>query len=404
MIARHVNPEVGGAAEQLGLGAESPVMRVLHINAGNLYGGVETLLTTLARSRQLSPGMEPNFATCYAGRSSRELLETGAPVETLGPVRFSRPWTIWRARRRLRRLLLQERFDLVICHMSWTTTLFSGVARAAGHRVAMWAHGFQTVENWLDRMARRTKPDFVIANSRFTAAWVQDQFPKTPVHVIYCPVAPPDLPEGAENARAKMRQELGADADTTVILQVGRLEHWKGHLVHLRALSLLDPSQKWVSWIAGGPQSAEQQAYMGELEAAASELGIAGRVKFLGQRNDVPKLMAAADLFCQPNEGPEPFGLVFIEALWAGLPVISSSLGGALEIVDESCGMLVRPGDSQSLAEALGCLIASPALRLRLGRSGPARARLLCDPAARMNELRALVSLPADKLAKEAVH
>jgi len=310
-------------------------------------------------------------------------------VYALGPVRISRPWTVWRARRRLRKLLGTERFDLVICHMSWTWVIFGGVARATGHRVALWAHGFQSVENWLDRMARRSTPEFVIANSRFTAAWVRDQFPKTPVHVVYCAVPPGELPE-ADRSRATLRQEQGIDEDTTVILQVGRLEPWKGHLVHLHALALLDPSEKWVCWIAGGPQTDEQQEYFNQLQATANQLGISSRVKFLGQRSDVPKLLRAADIFCQPNQGPEPFGLVFVEALWAGRPVISSSLGGAMEIVDETCGLLVQPGDPNSLAESLRALIQSPALRLELGRAGPARARQLCDPAARMNQLRDL--------------
>jgi len=392
MVARDLNPEVGAPPKQARIADDSSVVRVLHLNAGNLYGGVETLLTTLGSFRQLCTGMEPHFATCYAGRSSRELVETGAPVYSLGPVRISRPWTVWRARRRLRALLLRERFDLVICHMSWTMVVFGAAARASGHRVAMWAHGFQSVENWLDRMARRTAPEFVIANSRFTAAWVHGQFPKTPVHVVYCPVGPGEFPE-ANRARTALREEQGEDEDTTVILQAGRLEPWKGHLIHLRALSSLDPGKKWVCWIAGGPQTSEQETYLHQLQATASQLGIASRVKFLGQRSDMPKLLAAADIFCQPNQGPEPFGLVFVEALGAGRPVVSSSLGGALEIVDESCGLLVKPGDPDSLAEALGRLIASPALRLQLGSAGPARARRLCDPASQMNQLRDLAKV-----------
>jgi glycosyltransferase involved in cell wall biosynthesis len=65
-------------------------------------------------------------------------------------------------------------------------------------------------------------------------------------------------------------------------------------------------------------------------------------------------------------------------------------LGGALEIVDESCGLLVEPGDQKDLATALGRLIGAPSLRARLGSAGPGRARELCDPAARMNQLRDL--------------
>jgi glycosyltransferase involved in cell wall biosynthesis len=390
MVAQTMNLEAGSVPrEPASSTGDASAVRVLHVNAGNLYGGVETLLTTLASLRNLCPGMEPHFATCYEGRSSRELREAGVTVHRLGPVRISRPWTVWRARRRLRELLERERFDLVICHMSWTMVLFSSAARASGHRVAMWAHGFQSVENWLDRMARRTSPDFVIANSRYTASWVHDQFPNTAVHVVYCPVAPVEFSD-ADRLRGAIRQEQGVDEDTVVILQVGRLEPWKGHLVHLRALSLLGSPEKWICWIVGGPQTREQHEYYRQLEATARQLGISSRVKFLGQRTDVPRLLAAADIFCQPNQGPEPFGLVFVEALWAGLPVVSSSLGGATEIVDESCGLLVKPGDPDSLADALRRLIRSSELRSQFGHAGPNRARRLCDPASQMNQLRDL--------------
>ncbi len=364
-------------------------MRVLHLNAGNLYGGVETLLTTLASLRHLCPGMEPHFATCYEGRSNRELREAGVPLYSLGPVRISRPWTVWRARRRLRKLLSRERFDLVICHMAWTLVVFSTAARATGHRVAMWAHGFHSQENWLERIACRMPPDFIVANSLYTAGTMRDRFPGTPAHVIYCPVAPVEFPE-ADCSRATLRKEHGVDDDTAVILQVGRLEPWKGHLVHMHALACLDPAAKWVCWIAGGPQTREQEQYFQQLRTTAGQLGISGRVRFLGQRTDVPKLLAAADIFCQPNQGPEPFGLVFIEALWAGRPVIASGLGGSMEIVDSSCGLLVKPDDPNSLAESLRRLIESPVLRRQLGDAGPARAQKLCDPATQMNQLREL--------------
>jgi glycosyltransferase involved in cell wall biosynthesis len=337
--------------------------------------------------------MEPHFAMCYEGRSSREIQAAGAPLHLLGPARISRPWTVWRVRRRLRQLLRKERFDMVVCHMDWTLVVFGGAARAEGCKVTLWAHGFQTGPNLLERMTPRNSPDLVIANSRFTAARVRPRFPNTPVPVVYYPVAPPADFRAAGHSReanqwrAATRKEQGVDENTTVILQVGRLEAWKGYLIHLRALSRVKPEHNWVCWIAGGPQTAEEDRYFRELQDTAIRFGIADRVRFLGQRTDVPRLMAAADIFCQPNREPEPFGLVFVEALWAGLPVITSDIGGAVEIVDESCGLLVKPGDAASLTQALDALLESAGLRARLGKAGVERARLLCDPASQMAKL-----------------
>jgi glycosyltransferase involved in cell wall biosynthesis len=115
-------------------------------------------------------------------------------------------------------------------------------------------------------------------------------------------------------------------------------------------------------------------------------------VKFVGQRSDVPELLAAADVHCQPNAGPEPFGIAFVEALYAGLPVVSTRLGGAAEILDASCGVLVPPADPAALAAALGALIDDPGARARLGAAGPARAAHLCDPAAALGRLEGLLA------------
>ena len=123
------------------------------------------------------------------------------------------------------------------------------------------------------------------------------------------------------------------------------------------------------------------------MKAATERLGIADRVKFLGQRADVPRLMAAADVYCQPNTGPEPFGLVYVEALYAGLPVVASAMGGAIEIVNDTCGVLVPPGDAAAVAEALRVLIANAGRRRGLGEAGPARARQLCDPTRQLTAL-----------------
>jgi glycosyltransferase involved in cell wall biosynthesis len=84
--------------------------------------------------------------------------------------------------------------------------------------------------------------------------------------------------------------------------------------------------------------------------------------------------------------------MVFLEALEAKLPVVSSAMGGALEIVDESCGLLTKPGDPGDLAESLRLLIGSKELRERLGNGGPERVRQLSDPATQMKALQNLSS------------
>jgi len=355
--------------------------RVLHLSSGNLYGGVETLLVTLARYRHLNASMEPHFALAFEGRLSQELRETGVPVHLLGGARASRPWTIWRIRRRLEQLIRKQDFDIVVCHMAWPMAMFGSTAARLGHKLIFWAHDVPDGRHWLDRWARRATPDGVLVNSKFTEMAVPRMYPDTPRRVIYYPVAVKDCSSEAHH-RDAVRREFSLSDETTVIIQVSRMQPWKGHHLHLKALSQLkDLAAKWVCWFAGGPQRPEEGEYFRELRQMAAELGIADRVQFLGQRSDVPRLLAGADIFCQPNQNPEPFGIVFIEALGAGLPIIARAIGAAPEIVDDKCGMLAPTDDPLVLSELLKQCIESRELRRTLARSAPERARMLCDPA-----------------------
>jgi glycosyltransferase involved in cell wall biosynthesis len=369
-------------------------VKVLHLYSGNLYGGIERLLVTMARLRHLVPELEPEFALCFRGRVWDELTEAGVPVHDLGPVRFSRPWTLWRARRRLRQLLRQRNYAAVVCHACWPHAAFAATARAAGTRLVTWIHDALSGASWVERGAARTRPDLAIANSRFTAGTVAAVFPGVPVEVVYLPVEVTPV-EDRETLRRVVRAELDTPADATVILQASRLERWKGPAVFVEALGRLRDVPGWVGWLAGGPQKAGEATFYAELQQRAAALGLTDRLRFLGQRTEVARLMAAADIYCQPNTGPEPFGLAFVEALASGLPVVSTAIGGACEIVDDSCGVLVPPNSAGAAADALRKLIADPSRRRTLGAAAPARASALCEPSKQLKLVRRALVLGA---------
>jgi glycosyltransferase involved in cell wall biosynthesis len=369
-------------------------MRLLHLYAGNLYGGIETFLVTLARSRGLCPEMQPAFALCFEGRLSKELRATGAPVYALGPCRLSRPWTVWQVRRQLRRLLADFRPHAAVCHSCWPHAVFGPVLRAGRVPLIYAAHDIHRGRHWLERLAGWTRPDLILANSETTRAAVPSVFDAAAPCVIHYPVvAAPDVGD----VRQEVRREFGTAAHETVIIQFCRLEPWKGHALLLEALGRLVDEPGWVCWVAGGSQRPHERRYLDELRMTAIALGIADRVRFVGQRDDVPRLLAAADVHCQPNTGPEPFGIAFVEALAAGLPVVTTALGGALEIVDSSCGILVPPGDVARLASALRTLIEAPDRRQALGAAGPSRAVELCDPARQLRRLYELLTPAASR-------
>ena len=359
-------------------------LRVLHIHTGNLYGGIESVLTTYAAEIAGAGAgrMEFTFALSFEDRLAAELREAGAHVVPLGAARIREPLAMLRARRRLRALLRAKSFDVALLHSSWSQALFGGVVRRAGIPLAFYMHGPAGADHWLDRLASRTRPDFVLYNSLHTRTEAR-LFAQVPGAVLHYPLSP--RPRGAFDREA-LRRALGAATEDVVIVQASRLDEWKGHRLHLEALARLRTSRPWRAWFAGGPQRPSEQGAFVELQARARELGIGDRVAFLGQRSDVPQLLGAADVFCQPNTGPEPFGLVFVEALRAGLPVVATAMGGALEIVDASCGLLT-PASPDAVASALASLVEDAALRARLGGAGPARVRALVDPSRQLEEL-----------------
>jgi len=353
-------------------------LRVLHVYAGNLYGGVEAMLAGFARRRELAPRMEPRFALCFEGRLAGELREAGAPPEMLGEARLSRPWTVARARRRFAQALREGGPDVVVCHSAWSHGIFAAEARRAGLPLVFWQHDAVTGRTREERRARRVAPELAICTSRHAQGSLPRLFPHVRSEVVYPSVPPP--PRFDRHDRAVVRWEMRSHWGDVTLVQVGRMEEWKGHRLLLEALGRLKDDPEWTLWVVGGAQRPREERYRTGLSRLALRLGIAHRVRFAGERADVPRLLSAADVFCQPNLGPEPFGIACVEAMHAELPVVATALGGPAEILDETCGILVPPDDPAALAEALRRVIHDPTLRADLGLAGAERARALCDP------------------------
>ena len=181
-----------------------------------------------------------------------------------------------------------------------------------------------------------------------------------------------DLARGA--GRPVLRAELGLPPDAFLAGAVGQLSRWKGAHVLLdaaRAMPSLHVALAGSCLFAGN-----EAAYFDELQAAAREPGLRGRVHLLGQRDDVPDVMASLDALVHPAIQPEPFGRVLVEAMAAGCAVVASDVGAVREVVGDA-GALVPPGDAPALAMRLAALAADPARRAALGAAGRARALAL---------------------------
>ena len=350
------------------------------------------MLTTLSESTGVAGSLSFEFAVATEGRLSEELRDRGATVHGLGDVRLSRPRSVLRARHRLRGVLRERAYAAVVCHAPWSHAIFGSVVRACGVPSVLWQHDRATGTPLVERASRAVGADLVICNSQWTAETAAALQPHAPHRVVYCAVA---AQSATTTDRAEVRAMLGASSSDVVVLSASRLEPWKGHQDLIRALARLTGS--WTLWIAGGAQRPHERDYVAAIEAEVRRLQLERRVRLLGERRDVRRLLAGADLLAQANVGAEPFGVVFAEALLAGVPVVTTNMGGAPEIVDDSCGRLVPPRDLGALAAALGELISNAALRASLGAAGVAHASARCDPSVVLPRLEAAllsVSVP----------
>lgn len=365
---------------------------ILHVYSGNLFGGIESnilALCTADLARNSDGGSRHGVALSFDGLLASRLRESGVTPEILGAVRFRYPWTTWSARRKLTGLLRDPAIKGVLAHGSWAFKLAEPAVRKAGKRIAFWNHDPFRGAGPLESYVVAHPPDFLIANSRFTAKALEFAFGRPVDRVIY-PISQHRSIHDPQKAREKIRAEFGASADSVVIVLFSRFERLKGHSVLLQALASLKSEPKWNCWFVGGLQKPEEYAYLEELKSFAESTGIDDRTRFVGHRNDIPEILAAADVHCQPNVQPDSFGLTYVEALAAGLPSVGSDLGGVPEILSTDCGRLVPPGDAESLARNLSELIGDESLRRRMGERGRERAKGFRDVELALSSLESL--------------
>ncbi|HSS12034.1 MAG TPA: glycosyltransferase family 4 protein, partial [Acidimicrobiales bacterium] len=202
--------------------------------------------------------------------------------------------------------------------------------------------GALKLERWLARrFATR-----VIAISAAVAA----QLDPGNVVVVY------DEPDPATfyPARAgRFRAEVGISDDVPLVGAASRIDTWKGVDVLLDAVPSVQAARPDVQVVIAGSLVQAKEAYAARLAARAAEL--AG-VHWLGPRTDVADLLADLDVFVLPSTQPEPFGLVLVEALASGVPVVATDSGGPVEVLDgvePEVGRLVPAGNVDALAAAV---------------------------------------------------
>jgi glycosyltransferase involved in cell wall biosynthesis len=346
-------------------------VRILHV--GKFYpparGGMETVLASLCEG------------TAERWQVKAVVAHDGARTvrERMGGVEVVRVGTVARALSvslspGLARELWRERFDCVVLHEPNPPAGTLLAVHTPAPRLIVWHHSdivrpawanatYGRVQRALYRRAARVivaAPPMARGGSVGAAARRVEVVPYgIALEPLLASAAPPDGPLAA----------VLATLPSPRVLFVGRLVYYKGLTVLLEAIAATGASLV----IAGdGPLGPA-------LRERAGSLGVAGRVAFCSglSDEDVRRLYGACDVFVLPStERTEAFGLVQVEAMASGLPVVSTDLPTGVPWVNghEVTGLVVRRDDAGALAAALQRLLADPALRTRLGQAGRRRA------------------------------
>jgi len=346
--------------------------RVLHV--GKYYppdkGGIETVVETLCR-------VERRWADTQAlvlrrDRSTTLDLRDDVPVRrvgslaTVGAVSVAPTLPLWLAR---------AEAEVLVLHEPNPMALLSYYLARPRIPLVVWYHSEVIRPRWKYRLFYQPLVDFAL---RRAARVVVASPPMLDVTALApyrakCLVIPYGLPveryAPAPDVSARVLV-LRQQAVRPTLLFVGRLVGYKGVEILLRALPGLDAD---LVVVGDGPRRSS-------LESLARELGVSARVRFLGEvaPDELLAWYHACDVFVLPSVSrQEAFGMVQLEAMLCGRPVVSTNVGTGVSWVNqhERTGLVVRPGDSTGLREALARLIADPGLRRRLGAE--ARTRVL---------------------------
>lgn len=301
-----------------------------------------------------------------------------------------------RAYRQLLHLASREGFIAVHVHTPVAAMLGRPAARRSGVPVVLYtAHGFyfhEGMASWnrsahirLERWAQRYA-DFLLTQSAEDAASAVEQGIASPerVQVIsngvnlerFCP-AKAESPVASE-----VRREWEMAGAAPLVLMLGRCVREKGYSDLLEAWKRVHADSPEARLLCVAPElESDREGYAAEARALAARPGLEGSVLFTGFRDDIPRLMRAADLFVLPS-WREGMPRSILEAMASGLPVVATRIRGSREeVTDGKTGLLVPPHDPRALAEALIQLLRDPSRRREMGRDARIRAEEEFDEA-----------------------
>jgi glycosyltransferase involved in cell wall biosynthesis len=351
-------------------------IKIVHIITGLQTGGAEHALEQLVTRTDPHRFDMRVVSLLDAGSVGPRLAASGVSVTTLGMQRNAgdllRFW-------RLVALLRRDPPDLVQTWLYHADLIGLAASRLAGIRRVVWnlrgsglehrhyGNRFRWVVGTLARLSGL--PDAIVTNAQAGRDFHAQAGYRPRRWALIHNAIDTDRFRPDPMARAALRRQLGLGPDAAIIGMTARLDPMKDHRTFFEAAALLVARGHDVHFVLVG------RGVDGDVPCAQpfrKDPALALRLHFLGEREDVPRLMAGFDVAALSSAFGEGFPNALAEAMACGIPVVSTDVGDAGRILG-GAGLLVAPRDGAAMAEALAALLTEPSRRAAMGLAGRAR-------------------------------
>lgn len=333
------------------------MLKILYLCEHLNIGGAEQLLLTTLKHLDRTKFLPIVYCIGEKGEIGKEIGETGIDVRALNKKRYLYNLTVLYE---LLRVFLREKPDIVHTNLYMANIYGRVVSRLAGIKTVITTlhnpdYSYEDNGRWTFKIRKAMdKYTGQLCNKAFIAVsnYIKKDFERhlgfKNVVVIYNSIDTSLFSKNDSRAIKSKRCELGIADDDIVLLNVGRLHPQKGQIYLIEAFNLICKNSRRFKLIISGKGAIEN-----ELKNRVNALGLKERVIFLKDRRDIPQIMNICDIFVFPSLY-EGFGIVLVEAMASGLPIIASDIEALSEIVRNGVdGLLVKSGNYEKLAQAI---------------------------------------------------
>lgn len=313
-------------------------------------GGEKRLWDLMYEGR--NSGIEWLLIFLENGSLAEQIRTLGIDVRTVPSGRLREPHRFIAAVLKIASVVRRERADVVLAWM-WKAHYYSSPAAILAGIPSLWSQLEVPDDSLLKRIATILPTSGMLINSKSGKATQEKLSPQRAIRLVYPGVALNYFNPSLLSTPEATRRKLGLPLDGPLIGMVGRLQRWKGMHVLVEAMpKVLQKYPKAHCVVVGGKHQLEPD-YQNYLEERMGGLGLDDQVILAGAQLNVPEWMQAMDVFVHASDN-EPFGIVIVEAMALGKPVVASNSGGPSEIItDGENGLLTPYGDSEALANAI---------------------------------------------------